>query len=221
VSDDSNPGGPDASLPDTSLPDTSVVVPGPDTSTIDTGTAIDAGADVAVDSALPDTGPSCGTPSIAGFVPPPFVPPSPQIIICDHPADNAVGPDCFGDASTLASCASFPSTGEGRRPRWLGHRRSRVSELPLHRRERRRRSRDACKTACPPVTDDVTRDLFLTCAQGAATTACSSYTQAAAACIASETAEGGPSAGTLLQYCFAGSSLAEQVTALAAFFCTS
>jgi hypothetical protein len=265
VSDDNGGGAAaDASFPDVTTPDSGGIVL-PDASardtgfdvTVDTG-AIDTGIDTGVDVAQPDTGPTCAPGSIAAFVAPSYVPAAPQSFICGHPEEIALGADCFGDASTVDACATFPSTGLDGGPvdpnclSCLFSDENDAGEAGVYGPVVRgvvpvanvagciqtldpsdagydcaaavqaawQCAEFACKAACP-VTDDPSRAAYLQCARDAATTVCATYTTAARACIATETADGGVAAGSILQFCFAGADPGDQLATLAAFFCTS
>jgi hypothetical protein len=78
----------------------------------------------------------------------------------------------------------------------------------------------ACRTSCAPVVDDTTRGAFLACTRAAATSVCSTYAQAASACVAAETdPDGGDSIVTM--QCFNGATPADQAAYLLQFFCGS
>jgi hypothetical protein len=80
----------------------------------------------------------------------------------------------------------------------------------------------ACQSACPTVMDNATAALFVACTQTAGATVCSSYTQAATACIADEIGDGGASSNlNVLDNCFSSSDPAVQYAQLAAFFCST
>jgi hypothetical protein len=79
----------------------------------------------------------------------------------------------------------------------------------------------ACKTTCP-VTDDASRAAYIACTTAASTGACSTYTLAAQACIATELGDGGTAASQRVQqWCFSSSDPATQIAELALFFCSS
>lgn len=69
---------------------------------------------------IPDAGPGdtavpCAPASMAGFVPPAYVPARGQSFECDdyqtHSQTTALARACFADAATVATCAGFPDAG--------------------------------------------------------------------------------------------------------------
>jgi hypothetical protein len=79
----------------------------------------------------------------------------------------------------------------------------------------------ACATC--PVTDDPSRQSYFACANAAATGVCAAYTATASTCIANERYDGGVDGGgtSIDTFCFAGTTAADQLQEIAAYFCLS